>query len=113
MSSTSVTGNSAGVIDIEGGDVHIAVPHVDQPMSDEDVSRMGRYWQRVHEARWRDLPFGTTVVINVETGASVSSPTGVAAVQLFEKMFGRTAIGWSFDVGRPATVGGGARQWQR
>jgi hypothetical protein len=111
-SSNTVAGDTGGVIEIEAGDLDTAGLRVEKPMSDEDVSRIGRYWQGVHWARWRDLPFGTTVVINVETGASVSSPSGVSAVLLFEKTFGETAIGWSFDVGRPATVGVGARQWR-
>ncbi len=108
-SSTTVTDNAAGVIDIDGGDVGITEMRVVTSMSGDEVSRIGRYWQSVHGDRWRDLPSGATVVFNVETGASVTSDTGVGAVQLFEKMLGTAAIGWSFDVGRPATAGVGVR----
>ena len=54
------------------------------------------------------FPEGTSIVIDLATFEIVHAAKRTAALKAFIARFGKSATGWSFDVGRPLLVGGGA-----
>jgi hypothetical protein len=54
------------------------------------------------------FPEGTSIVIDLATFEIVHAAKRTSALKAFIARFGKSASGWSFDVGRPLMVGGGA-----
>jgi hypothetical protein len=86
---------------------------IDRRAESDAIARKGEKWVALLAPDWQQLPTGTRFIINIETGHYVSAASGVEAIRLFEQRFGQDAVGWSFDVGRPLTVGSGANFWRR
>ena len=71
----------------------------------------GAQWEQRHQDIIARLPHGTTVAVNVADDRYVTGPSGLEAMDKFERQFGAGAVAWVFEVGVPISLGGFA--WPR
>jgi hypothetical protein len=73
----------------------------------EYAGERGEEWVKRHEIKFARLPKGTHVAINCRTGEYVLGRTVLAALDEFERRFGKTETGYMIEIGGGAFVGGG------
>lgn len=67
-------------------------------------------WKQHHAEAFARLPEGTTVIIDIVSGAYVTGDTWYSARDAFIQRFGPDkTLSHSFTVGRPIFIGGGIR----
>lgn len=69
-------------------------------------------WMKHHAAAFAELEEGTTVIIDIVSGAYVTGTTRGAADDAYDWRFGPgERLSYTFTVGRPIFMGGGI--WQK
>jgi hypothetical protein len=73
----------------------------------EEAGRAGNDWLQRLEPVLTQLKETTVVAINLESGEYITAPTRLDALDRFEERFGKFAIGFMHEIGRPVFIGGG------
>ena len=83
----------------------VSKPH--QSPTAAEICTRGEEWRSAKLAAFSGLPAGTTVMIELESGAFVTGKTWLEAHDAFKHRFGPAAFGYTFTVDRPLFIGGG------
>ena len=71
------------------------------------AANQGSAWVRIKQAELDALPAGTVVVINAETGETVTGKAWLEAHHDFVARFGKGVLGYVHRVGERTFIGGG------
>lgn len=71
------------------------------------AGKAGDDWLQRLEPVLAQLKETTVVAINVESGEYITAPTRLDALDRFEERFGKSAVGFMHEIGRPVFIGGG------